>query len=68
MNISPAYTILSKSVAVKDLRKGDKVLSLKTDAILTVTSCAAKDTKVIIVFNGDMEIDFPYGTTVTTVK
>ena len=63
-----SYKIKSRNVAAKDLRKGDKVLTIDTGNVLTVSYNKRTENKSIIVFNGDLEIDIPHYQIVTTVE
>ena len=46
---------------VKNLVPGDKLTDAKTGRVFTVTSLEFTANRVIVLFNGDVEIDFlPY--------
>jgi hypothetical protein len=52
--------VATKEQAVKRLKIGDKVLSA-SGKILTVSLVVLKSNRTIILFDGDMEVDFdPY--------
>lgn len=53
-------TISTTTVAARHLKAGQRVLS-SSGKILTVTKTIQKENKTVILFDGDMEVDFdPY--------
>jgi preprotein translocase subunit YajC len=52
---SPAVS--DHNYAARHLKRGDQVLS-KSGAILTVSAVKLTELKAIVVFDGDMEVDF----------
>jgi preprotein translocase subunit YajC len=62
---TPTNKVTTTTKAAKSLKKGDKVKSL-SGAILIVSSVKNTENSAIVVFNGDLEIDFrPYHPIVT---
>lgn len=55
------------TIRAKDLKAGDQVKSI-TGNILTVSKVDKTNNKVIVIFDGDLEIDFGHYNEVTIVS